>query len=113
MTQSGLFQIENEISWEDLGKGVSRQIYGYDDKIMMVKVKFEKDAIGPLHEHPHAQVSYVESGIFELTVGNEKRIIKKGDGFYIPPHEIHGVFCIEAGLLVDVFAPLRDDFLPQ
>jgi quercetin dioxygenase-like cupin family protein len=113
MIQSSLFQMENEIPWEDLGSGVSRQIYGYDDKIMMVKVKFEKDAIGPLHEHPHTQVTYVESGMFEVAIGDKKKIIKKGDGFYVPPHAIHGVVCIEAGLLVDVFAPLRADFLPQ
>jgi quercetin dioxygenase-like cupin family protein len=54
---------------------------------MMVKVKFEKDAIGPLHEHPHTQVSYVESGLFEVTIGDKKKIIKKGDGFlYFPSH---------------------------
>jgi quercetin dioxygenase-like cupin family protein len=39
----------------DLGTGIQRQVYGYDDKIMLVKVRFEKGAIGELHEHPHAQ----------------------------------------------------------
>ena len=111
MLQSSLYQIENEIQWEDLGNGIQRQIYGYDDKIMMVKVKFEKSAVGQLHEHHHTQVTYVESGVFEMTIGDEKKTIKTGDGYFVPPHSVHGIVCLEPGMLVDVFAPLREEFL--
>jgi len=113
MCQSKDFQFENEVPWENPEPGIQRQVYGYDDKIMLVKVKFEKGAIGSLHEHHHSQVTYVESGVFEMTIGEEKRIIKTGDGYYVPPHVIHGCVCLEPGLLVDVFSPLREDFLPQ
>ena len=113
MQQSNLFQVENEISWEDLGNGIQRQVYGYDDKIMLAKVKFEKGAIGQLHEHPHTQVTYVESGIFQMTIGDEKKILTQGDGFYVPPHAIHGIVCLQQGMLVDVFAPIRSDFLQK
>ena len=106
-----LFQIENEMPWEDLGNGIKRQIFGHDDKIMLVKAKFDKDAVGVLHEHYHSQVTYVESGVFEMTIGSEKKIIRKGDGYYVPPHEIHGCICLEPGLLIDVFSPHREDFL--
>ncbi len=111
MQQSSLFQVGNEIPWEDLGNGIQRQLYGYDDKIMLVKVRFEKGAIGELHEHPHTQVTFVESGVFQMTIGNETRIIVPGDGYYVPPHEIHGIVCLQQGMLVDVFAPVREDFL--
>jgi quercetin dioxygenase-like cupin family protein len=106
-----LFQIESEMPWEDLGNGVKRQIYGYDEQIMLVKAKFEKDAVGVLHQHYHSQVTYVDSGVFEMTIGEQKRLIRKGDGYYVPPHEIHGCVCIEPGLLVDVFSPHREDFI--
>lgn len=109
--QSDLFQIESETTWEDLGNGVKRKIYGYDDQIMLVKAKFEAEAVGVLHEHYHVQVTYVESGVFEMTIGDQKRIIRKGDGYYVPPHEIHGCVCIEPGILIDVFAPHREDFI--
>ncbi|MEO8111142.1 MAG: cupin domain-containing protein [Ginsengibacter sp.] len=111
MLQSDIFQIENEIEWEDKGNGIQRQVFGYDDKIMLVKVKFEKGAIGELHKHYHTQVTYVESGVFQMLIGDEKKIIKKGDGYYVPPNEMHGVICLEAGMLIDVFTPLREDFL--
>ncbi|MDQ8003328.1 MAG: cupin domain-containing protein [Pedobacter sp.] len=109
--QSELFQIETETTWEDLGNGVQRKIYGHDDKIMLVKAKFEAGAIGPLHEHYHVQVTYVESGVFEMTIGDEKKIIRKGDGYYVPPHAVHGCVCVEPGILIDVFAPHREDFI--
>ena len=109
--QSNTFQIENEINWQDLGNGIKRQIFGYDDTVMMVKVKFEAEAIGVLHQHHHAQVTYVESGVFETSINREVKMLKKGDGFYAPPHKIHGVVCKEKSVLIDVFSPHREDFL--
>jgi quercetin dioxygenase-like cupin family protein len=109
--QSGVFQVNEAIQWSEAGPGIQRQLFGYDDKIMLVKVKFEKDAVGSLHEHFHSQATYVESGVFELTIGSEKKILKAGDGYYVPPHVVHGCICIEPGLLIDVFSPLREDFL--
>ncbi len=52
-----------------------------------------------MHQHPHAQVTYVESGVFEMTIGDEKKIIRKGDGYYVPPNVLHGCVCLEAGML--------------
>jgi quercetin dioxygenase-like cupin family protein len=113
MIQRKEFQFENEIPWEDVGNGIQRKIYGYDDRVMLVKAKFEKGGVGTMHQHPHSQVTYVESGVFEMTIGNDKRIIRKGDGYYVPPHIMHGCVCLEAGMLVDVFSPHREDFLNQ
>ena len=108
--QKNIFQLNDETIWKDTAPGIQRQLFGYDDKIMMVKVKFEKGAIGTLHEHFHSQVSYVESGVFELTIGDTKKILKTGDGYFVPPHIIHGCKCLEAGILIDVFSPAREDF---
>lgn len=92
---------------------MKRQIMGYDDTILMARVLFEKGAVGVVHEHRHSQVTYVVSGKFELQVGNEKKVIAAGDGFYIPPHVDHGAVCLEAGELIDVFSPIRVDFFPD
>ena len=109
--RSSVFQIDNEIPWESPAPRIRRQVYGYDDKIMMVKVKFEKDGVGALHEHPHSQVTYVESGVFEMTIGGENKILRQGDGYYVPPRVVHGCLCLEDGMLIDVFTPMREDFL--
>ncbi len=111
MTSSKVFQFENEIPWEDLGNGIQRQVFGYDDTLMLVKAKFIAGAVGTVHEHHHSQVTYVDSGVFEMTIGDEKKIIRKGDGYYVPPHVLHGCVCLEPGTLIDAFSPLREDFL--
>ena len=53
----------------------------------------------------------VESGKFEFTVGNEKKIVEAGDGIYMEPDVPHGCICLEAGILIDCFSPTRADFL--
>lgn len=108
---SQVFQSENDIEWEDASPGIQRKIYGYNDQIMLVVVKFQEGAIGAVHQHVHTQVSYVESGAFELTIGEEKKVLKKGDGFFVPSNVLHGSVCIESGVLIDVFSPMREDFI--
>jgi quercetin dioxygenase-like cupin family protein len=109
--QGKIFQLNSEIEWQNAGPGIQRQIFGYGEQVMMVKVKFEKDAVGTLHHHPHVQVTYVGSGAFEVSIGGEKKTLRAGDGFYVPSAVEHGVLCLEAGVLIDVFTPVREDFL--
>lgn len=102
---------DGKSEWEDLGNGVSRQILGYNSQVMMVIVKFEKEAVGALHQHFHSQITYVAEGSFKVTNDNETKILKKGDGFFAQPNIEHGVVCLEEGILIDSFAPYREDFL--
>lgn len=105
------FLFGDDIEWETVGEGLKRKIMGYDDKIMLVKVDFQVGAVGVMHEHYHSQVTYVESGEYELTIGDDTKTVKGGDSFYIPPHVMHGAVCTKAGVLIDVFSPIREDFM--
>lgn len=110
-TRSKTFVMESETPWEPAGEGVTRQIMGYDGQSMLVKVKFEKGAIGTPHAHYHTQNTYVVSGVFEFTVGDEKKVVKAGDGLYIEPDVVHGCVALEPGVLIDCFTPMRADFI--
>jgi len=105
------FVEDHAIDWEILGGGVKRKIMSFDERLMLVKVAFEKNAIGTLHNHPHTQISYVSKGSFEVEIDGEKKILKTGDVFYAAPGLFHGVVCLEEGELVDVFSPYREDFV--
>jgi len=111
LLKSPNFQTGADQEWQYASPGIQRQVYGYDDRVMLVKVKFEKAAVGEVHQHPHTQVSYVESGVFEVTIADEKQLVKTGDGFYVPPSTLHGCVCLEPGVLIDVFSPYREDFI--
>lgn len=111
--QSAPFVSAKETPTEDLGGGITRQILGYGPEIMVVRVWFERGAIGEVHSHRHSQSSYVESGKFEVSIDGEKRVLEAGDCFTIAPNLAHGAVCIEPGVLIDTFSPLREDFLGE
>ena len=103
--------VDSEVEWEDLGGSIRRKVMAYDSTMMIVKVAFEKGSVGEIHHHPHTQSSYISDGKFEVTVGEEKRILIKGDVFFAPGNVPHGVVCLEVGEIMDVFTPCREDFL--
>ena len=106
-----MFFKTKEHRWENVDKGIERQIIGYDNSLMMVMVRFQKDAIGVLHQHVHSQATYIAEGKFEVCIEDEKVILEKGDSFFAETNKVHGVVCLEEGLLVDTFSPMREDFL--
>jgi quercetin dioxygenase-like cupin family protein len=55
----------------------------------------------------------VAGGSFEVNINGEKKILNTGDGFYTEPDKPHGVVCLEAGILMDVFTPMRLEFLKK
>lgn len=101
----------SSIEWQQMAEGVRRKILSYDKNLMMVRVEFDKGGIGALHQHPHIQMTLIEKGVFEVEIDGKKKILKAGDVFYVHSNLIHGVVCLEAGVLVDVFNPMREDFV--
>ena len=91
--------------------GVSKQMLAYADSCMCVHNYFEKGAVGPLHSHPHTQITFIVEGSFEFTVGDEKRVVTKGDTILKQDGVVHGCVCLESGSLIDFFTPMREDFV--
>lgn len=110
---SKTFILGGEQEWEPAGDGVVSQIVGYDNDIMMVKVKFQKGSEGTVHRHLHTQLTYVESGEFEFTIDGIQKIVRAGDSLYMKSNVEHSCKCLEAGMLVDCFSPMREDFLKK
>ena len=108
---TNVFTENDKLVWTNVAEGVQRTILAFDETAMLVKVKFEKGAMGTLHQHPHIQISYVESGQFEVEVGDVKKVLNQGDTFFAASNVWHGVKCLEAGVLLDTFSPMRKDFL--
>lgn len=111
MPVSTLFVADDLLSWEPTAEGVKRKIMVYEPAMMVVKVAFETGGIGAVHRHVHVQMSYVESGVFRISIGDDTRELRQGDAFYVPSNVWHGAECLEAGMLIDSFTPVREDFL--
>ena len=105
--KSEKYILTEQMDWEEL----SRKILGWDNQIMMVKVKFEKGAKGAPHQHFHTQATYCVSGKFEFEIDGVKQIVNAGDGVYMEPNLLHSAVCLEEGMLIDTFSPIREDFI--
>ena len=96
----------------DLGGGVTRKVLSYSPKLMAVELHFEKGAVGAPHSHPHEQIGYVISGrLVYHEEGCEDKILGSGDTYYVAPNAVHGVDILEDTMLLDIFTPMREDFV--
>ena len=93
------------------GEGVTRRILAYTDQLMCVENTFQKGAVGKLHSHPHTQITYVVSGRFRFTIGDETREVGPGDTLLKQNGVMHGCVCLEGGVMLDFFTPMREDFI--
>lgn len=91
--------------------GVTRKILSYSDELMMCEITFETGASGAVHAHKHLQTTYIAKGKFQFTIAGETKVVSMGDSVYMPSDAVHQAVCLEAGVLIDVFNPKRDDFL--
>lgn len=106
-----MFVYNNDAAATPCEPGVSRKILACSDELMMCEITFQEGAKGNFHSHEHLQITYIAEGSFEFTIGGETKIVNKGDSVYMPSGVLHGVTCLKAGKLVDVFNPMRRDFL--
>ncbi|MBP3636228.1 MAG: cupin domain-containing protein [Clostridia bacterium] len=102
---------QKDIPLTDLGGGVQRRVLAYNEQQMIVEVHFEKGGVGSMHTHPHVQSTYVKSGKFRFTIDGEDVEVAAGDTIAFPPDIPHGTLCLEAGVLLDIFTPMRKDFI--
>ena len=101
----------SDISLEPAGEGVARKILAYTDEMMCVENHFSKGSVGALHSHPHTQITYIVSGVFEFEIDGEKRVVRAGDTMLKKDGIVHGCVCLEEGVLVDFFSPMREEFM--
>ena len=108
-----LWVFNTDADFSNPADGVKRKVLAFDNDAMCVEHYFEKGAVGSLHSHPHLQITYVADGVFEFEIDGEKKIVKKGDTMLKRDNVEHGCICLEKGLLVDFFTPMREDFTHQ
>lgn len=100
-----------DVILKELGGGTSRKVLAYNEQMMMVEVHFEQGAVGSSHTHPHFQSTYVKEGRFCFTIDGENVEVSAGDTIAFPSEILHGTVCLEKGILIDVFTPMREDFI--
>lgn len=99
-----------DVEWQDMPGDTRRKILVYEPQMLMMRNSFRSGQEGPLHSHPHVQASYVTSGRFAITIDGETRDLGPGDSFLVRSGLMHAARCLEAGEIIEVFTPIREDF---
>jgi quercetin dioxygenase-like cupin family protein len=96
---------------EQLDEGIQRQMV-IGENLMICRLRFAPHVVTPAHDHPHEQMTLVERGRVLFTIGDEQKIVQAGDVLHFPPGSWHGATMLdEEVILVDIFSPIREDFL--
>ena len=99
-------------AYQDLSGGVRRKVLAYSENLMNVELLFEKGAKGAMHKHPHEQIGYViEGSLLYHEEEKEDVLLKAGDSYYVAPDVMHGITCLSDVKLLDIFTPMREDFI--
>ena len=106
-----IFGSPEKLEWIELGNGQRRKIMAYNDQLMSVLVNFDDGAVGADHSHPHTQISYVLEGEFTYHIEDKVYTMHPGDSIVVESGKVHGCACVKAGTLLDVFTPMREDFI--
>ena len=105
------FSTHDDMQWIELGGSQRRKIRSYNGDIMLVEADFDEGSVGAVHTHPHAQISYVLSGEFDYTLEGQVYAMKAGDSIAVDGGKPHGLTCVKAGTVLDIFTPMREDFV--
>lgn len=107
-----MYTENKDVVSQDLGGGVTRKILSYSENLMTVELQFQKGSIGAKHSHPHEQIGYVISGrLIYQEEGCEDKELQTGDTYYVKPNAVHGIEVLEDTKLLDIFTPMREDFV--
>jgi quercetin dioxygenase-like cupin family protein len=103
----------DSIPVERISEGIDRQMI-VGENIMICRLRFDAFVVTPAHRHPHEQVTLVMQGKLKFTLGTEERIVSAGDVLHFPSNHWHGATMLdEEVILIDIFSPIREDFLKK
>jgi quercetin dioxygenase-like cupin family protein len=92
--------------------GIRRKTLSYGAETLMAEFRLRAGCPLPLHHHPQEQTGYLVSGRLQLTIGEETHDVAPGDSWCIPGGVSHGADVLEDAVAVEVFSPIREDYLP-
>ena len=99
--------------YAEIFPGVELKTRAFGSKTLLAEFRFKKGNRIPSHQHPFEQTGYLISGNIKLTIGDECFDVAPGDCWCIPGDMVHSAEVAENSVAVEVFSPVREDYLPE
>ena len=103
----------NQRGYDPALPGIERKTLVHGDRTLMTEFRMSKGSVLPRHAHPQEQTGYLVSGCIRLTIGRRSVEAHPGDSWCIPGGSEHGASILEDSVAIEVFSPVRDDYLPH
>lgn len=110
--RSRVFLAAGDDGYMDVLPGIRRKTLCFGDATLMSEFRLLAGSPLPLHSHPQEQTGYLVRGRLRLTIGDEARDVTPGDSWSIPGGVRHGAEVLEDAVAIEVFSPVRADYLP-
>jgi unsaturated pyranuronate lyase len=107
-----MFYKSDDSGFKEVLDGIRLKTLVYGDKTLFSEFRLAKGRDLPRHSHPHEQTGYLVSGRIRLSIGDETFEVTPGDSWCIPGDVEHGAETIEDSVAIEVFSPVREDYLP-
>lgn len=107
-----MFDKRSDAGYQPVLNGIERKTLVYGDRTLMTEFRLRKGAVLPRHSHPHEQTGCLVKGRVRLFIGAEVHDAQPGDSWCIPGGVEHGAESLEDSVAIEVFSPVREDYLP-
>jgi len=107
-----MFTKNNLRNFKSLIDGVKMRPLAWEEKTLLCEFQLEKGYSIPSHHHPYEQTGNLISGKLNFRIGNEWHLAEAGDSWCIPENVEHEVEILENSVILELFSPIRNDYLP-
>jgi quercetin dioxygenase-like cupin family protein len=107
-----MFYKKSEADYRTALPGVRYKTLAVGEKTHLTEFRLSKGSTIPRHAHPHEQTGYLVSGRMSFIIGGETLDAEPGDGWSIGGNVVHMVDILEDSVVIEVFSPAREDYLP-
>jgi quercetin dioxygenase-like cupin family protein len=107
-----MFRKKDTADSRQIVEGVELSTLVHGEKTLMGQFKIAKGSAIPAHSHPHEQTGFMISGKIRFNVEGEVMDVETGDSWCLPGGVEHSAEALEDSIIIEVFSPVREDFLP-
>jgi len=100
----------DEIALEKITEMMSQKIIA-GEREMLAQIYLKRGALVPMHSHESEQMTYILQGALKVVVGGEEMTVREGEVLHVPPWIPHQAEALEDTFELDVFSPVRQDWL--
>jgi quercetin dioxygenase-like cupin family protein len=103
---------KNDGGYKKALEGVDFKTLAHGKNTHLCEFRLAESSTIPMHKHPQEQIGYMVSGRMKFTIGEETFMAEPGDSWNIPSNVEHGVEILQNSVVIEVFSPLREDYMP-